>query len=424
MSGTEVSASRGLGVSLRLPAFRRLWAAQSFSLLGDGFSYVAFAWVTLSLTRSSLALGAILATQAIPRAALTLVGGAITDKISPRIVMLMSSCARAALMVAVAAAGFSHLLVLWMLFLAAAVFGAVDAFFQPARSSILPSIIEPDQLRAANGLLLTGARIASVAGPAAGGIVVAASSSSVAFLVDGICFVLCAYFVAAVREQAAQEESGHKGLEADNESGQDDKPESLPARIRAGLAYAWSDPRIRSMLVIDAAVTFCFSGPFTVGFASLAKFRLADDAIALGALEGSMTAGTILGALIAIAIHRHIKLGVMIAALAGWLAIGMLLMAVTDNLPGLIVVALGMGLGIGYQGVFGASWVQREIPQAVLGRVIAVDMVAGYAVAPVSLILAGVLGEKSAELIFVVTAVLLAIVGLGTMLSRSVRGMS
>jgi len=423
MSGTEVSAQRDIGVPLRQPAFRRLWAAQSFSLLGDGFSYVAFAWVTLSLTRSSLALGAILSAQAIPRAGLTLVGGAITDRMSPRILMLLSSCARATLMVAVAALGFSHLLVLWMLFLAAAVFGAVDAFFQPARSSILPSIIEPDQLRAANGLLLTGARIASVAGPAAGGIVVAASSSSTAFLVDGICFALCAYCVAAVRERAAQQEPGAEAAEAEDEPGQDDKPESLSSRIRAGLAYAWSDPRIRSMLVIDAAVTFCFSGPFTVGFASLARFRLADDAAALGALEGAMTAGTILGALIAIAIHRHMRLGMMIAALAGWLAIGMFLMAVTDNLPGLIVVALGMGLGIGYQGVFGASWVQREVPQAILGRVIAVDMVAGYAVAPVSLILAGVLGQKSTALIFVVTAVLLAIVGLGTLLSRPVRGM-
>ncbi|TMB93923.1 MAG: MFS transporter, partial [Chloroflexi bacterium] len=70
--------------------FRNLWTATTLSLLGDMFSYVAFAWLVLQLTGSGLALGTVLVVQAVPRALLMLVGGALADRISPRLTMLGS----------------------------------------------------------------------------------------------------------------------------------------------------------------------------------------------------------------------------------------------------------------------------------------------------------------------------------------------
>src|SRR5258708_1613477 len=76
-------------------SFRKLWVATTLSLFGDFFSYVALAWLVLQLTGSSLPLGAVLVVQAIPRALLMLVGGALADRFSPRLMLIGSMRIRA-----------------------------------------------------------------------------------------------------------------------------------------------------------------------------------------------------------------------------------------------------------------------------------------------------------------------------------------
>src|SRR6202171_1328944 len=75
--------------------FRKLWLATLLSQFGDFFIYVAMAWLVLQLTHSSLALGTVLVVQALPRAVLMVVGGALADRISPRLTMLGSMGLRA-----------------------------------------------------------------------------------------------------------------------------------------------------------------------------------------------------------------------------------------------------------------------------------------------------------------------------------------
>src|ERR1700716_4293048 len=77
-------------------SFRTLWAALTLSLFGDFFSLIAIAWLVLQLTGSSLALGSVLVATAVPRGVLMLVGGALADRISPRVTMLASMGLRAA----------------------------------------------------------------------------------------------------------------------------------------------------------------------------------------------------------------------------------------------------------------------------------------------------------------------------------------
>src|SRR5712691_13093748 len=75
--------------------FRKLWVATTLSLFGDFFSYIAMAWLVLQLTGSSLALGSVLVAQALPRAVLMVVGGALADRLSARLTMLASMGLRA-----------------------------------------------------------------------------------------------------------------------------------------------------------------------------------------------------------------------------------------------------------------------------------------------------------------------------------------
>ncbi|HEY2576169.1 MAG TPA: MFS transporter [Streptosporangiaceae bacterium] len=423
MATTLANPSSRLWAPVRIASFRRLWLGQSFSLLGDGFSYIAFSWITLSLTRSTLVLGYVLAMQAVPRAALTLVGGSLSDKWSARVLMTLSSWARTIVMITVAAIGFAHLLSVWMLVVAAAAFGSVDAFFQPARSSILPAVVEKDLLAPANSLLSVGSRISAVLGPAVGGIVVAVSDARFAFLVDGVCFALCGLCVSRIVPL-------HKpNVDKDPESGSPDDPpapesrNTLLARIRIGLRYAWQDPRIRTMLAIDTAVTFCYAGPFTVGFADLAKFQLSGGAASLGLLSGGLAGGALLGALAGGLVGTQLRVGLLVAGLAGWLAVGMTVLGIMHNVVAAVGIVLAMGFAIGFEGVFGISWIQRNVHGSVLSRVISIDMLFGYMAAPVSLVLCGALAQTRLEEIFGGIALILAITALGILSSKPVREM-
>jgi MFS family permease len=76
--------------------FFLLWAGQSTSLLGDQYYNIAGAWLILRLTGDPLALGMVIALGGIARAIFTLIGGAITDRVSPRNVMLLSDFIRLA----------------------------------------------------------------------------------------------------------------------------------------------------------------------------------------------------------------------------------------------------------------------------------------------------------------------------------------
>src|SRR5262252_6371095 len=82
--------------------FRLLWLGQTASLIGDQFYLIALPWLVLRLTGDPLALGAVLALAGVPRAVFMLVGGAVTDRFSPRWIMLLSDIVRLALVAALA----------------------------------------------------------------------------------------------------------------------------------------------------------------------------------------------------------------------------------------------------------------------------------------------------------------------------------
>src|ERR671937_2546854 len=176
--------------------FRKLWVATTTSWLGDFFSYVAMAWLVLQLTGSSLALGSVLVVQALPRAVLMVVGGALADRLSPRLTMLGSMGVRAVSLAPLAVLVLAGRVQIWEVYAIAIVFGVVDAFFWPARSSILPQVVSDRELEPGNALLNVTSMAAAIAGPVLGGLVVALLGIGWAFAADAACLAIGFLFVA------------------------------------------------------------------------------------------------------------------------------------------------------------------------------------------------------------------------------------
>jgi MFS family permease len=131
---------------LRVRDFRLLFGGESVSVLGDYFHFVALAWLTLQLTGSGPALGSVLMVAAIPRAVFVLLGGALSDRFSPRSLMLYSNAFRGVVVGILAVLVLTGTAELWHLFIFAGIFGVVDALFYPAVNTILPMLVDEETL--------------------------------------------------------------------------------------------------------------------------------------------------------------------------------------------------------------------------------------------------------------------------------------
>ncbi len=178
--------------------YRLFWGGESISVLGDQFHFVALAWLVLQLTGSGLALGTVLTAAAIPRVILLLVGGAIADRIEPKMLIFRSNALRALVVGVVAALIISGRVEIWQLVIMAVVFGAVDAFFYPAVSTFLPLLVPSERLAAANGLFQATSQLLGLIGPALAGITVALIGTSLAFVLDAASFAVAAVAIALV----------------------------------------------------------------------------------------------------------------------------------------------------------------------------------------------------------------------------------
>jgi MFS family permease len=158
---------------LRSRSFRWVWSGETISMMGDASYDVVFAWLVLSVTQSPAALGAVMLATTIPRGLLLLVGGAITDRISPRLVMLGSHLARGVAMGALTVLSATDALQVWHLYAIGIVVGVAEAFFWPASGSIMPSLVGAKDLPRANALLGAAEQTCRMVGPMLGGALMA-----------------------------------------------------------------------------------------------------------------------------------------------------------------------------------------------------------------------------------------------------------
>src|SRR5215510_14078399 len=114
--GAPAPARTARAHPLRHRPFLILWIGSSLSLFGDQFYLVALPWVVLQLTGSGVAMGTVAMAAGIPRAVLMLLGGAVTDRTSPRRVMMATAAARTIFVAAIGALLWVQQLQLWHLY--------------------------------------------------------------------------------------------------------------------------------------------------------------------------------------------------------------------------------------------------------------------------------------------------------------------
>jgi MFS family permease len=187
------------GLLRRRREFRLLVAGQVTSELGSMVTFVALPYQCFTLTHSTLAVGLLGAAEFVPIMVLALLGGAMADAFDRRRLMQLAEVA--SLVVAGGLIGNALLDEphVWVLFVAAALMAAATAIRRPPLDSLVPRLVERDELKSAAALHWSLADAAQLTGPALAGLVIAGFGFAAAYVVDAVTFVAALATLAVIR---------------------------------------------------------------------------------------------------------------------------------------------------------------------------------------------------------------------------------
>jgi MFS family permease len=372
--------------------FRLLWIGETISLLGDQCYLVALPWLTLQLTGSGLALGTVMMSAAIPRAVFMLLGGALSDRFSPRSLMLVSNAVRGLLTAIITALVLTGAIRLWHLYAISIAFGAIDALFYPAFRAIIPRLIDQENIQAGNSLTQGSLQLSLMAGPASAGYIISALGIAAAFGLDTVTFAFSTLMLWLIRTGRKTEQTGATG-KAGPEGG-------IASLIGDGLKYSWGNPVIRAIIFMIAAINFSFAGPFIVGLAALADRRFQGGPEAYGTMLSAWGAGALLGTLMAGLTGRTRRRGLLFTGMTTSLGAGLVLLGMIPSLWAASVIIALMAVGSGFVNIGMMSWLQTSTEPAMLGRVMSLLMFAAVGLAPLSFVIAGALVDLNTTVMF------------------------
>lgn len=399
--------------------FLLLWIGQSTSLLGDQFHFIALSWLVLKMTGDPLALGAVLAVGGIPRAIFTLIGGAITDRISPRRVMLISDAVRLFISALLAMQVLTGTLQVWMIYVYSLVSGVVSGAFAPASMSITPRLVPSDDLQAGNSLMQGSMQLISFVGPAAAGAMIAVFPNvkvgvALAMAFDAFTFIVSVVTLWMMKvggEVIAAQKTGSV---------------SMFGSIRDGIAFMFKDPALRAMFILIAVANFAFGGPVIVGVPYLANTRFVEGAAAFGLIMSGYAGGNFLGILLSGALPKLSQKLMKVFMVVMFVGFGVGLGALAwINITAVAAVDMFiLGVLNGYLSILLITGLQRSTPKEMLGRLMSMVLLANLGLVPLSQAISGAMLRFDIPVLFLVAggmllacAVYLSMPGIGSLLS-------
>ena len=375
------------GVLLRDPNFAWLMGGGVISGLGDQFTMIALPWLVLQLTHDPRALGMMVALLGLPRAVLILFGGALVDRHSPKRVLMLTKHVNTVLLGVLAFLVLAGQATLPLVTVLGAGVSLAQAFSIPAGTSMLPHAVAREHLQAANGMMMAVRQVTLLAGPLLAGLMFAlagdgsagmqdARGLGLAFGFDCLSFALSAWTL--TRVVPVQAEQAVKAAEP------------LLRTVGAGVAAVWRDAVLRASFLYWGLCSCVVGGVLQVALPLLASSRL-HGASALGLLAGAQGAGALAGmAMTGVIGRRRIgTLGITLLLLDGLAGLMLpLLGMITATWQGMLL-SLAIGVLGGFVNVTVFTWIQQQVPRAMLGRIMSIFMFVLMGLAPLAAAAAG-----------------------------------
>ena len=394
----EPTPRAGVGTfgSLRVPNFRYLWLGQISHAGALWMEVAARPFLIFSMTENgAVHLGAVTAVRTLPQLMFGLGAGVVSDWFDRRAILLIVKSAVLAINVAFATLIIAGALELWHLYAYAFLRGSLMAFDQPARQSMIPSVVGPERVTNAIALMSATQNTMRIAGAALGGLVYAWLGPEGAFAGIAAIYVGAVVFTWML-DIPTHERPGPVELSA------------MGRGLVEGLRFAWHDPAIRGVLLLTG-VYFTFGMSYMQVFLPLFAEEIFDvGSLGFGLLAALSGAGAVVAA-IAIASRQPTRLGTILPAVVVLFGATLMAFSLATYLPrpaGLWLPAVLILLVGGMQTSFfslSRSLMLHAAPEQMRGRVLSLlsldraFMTAGAASAGV---LAAAVGVQLAQTLY------------------------
>jgi MFS family permease len=382
--------------ALRHRDFRLLWIGQAVSLTGDGIYLVAIAWLVYDISNEPGSLAIVGFAWTLPQVAGLLLAGVLSDRFERRRLLVIADLIRFAAIGAIAVLAFGESDRLWPVVLLVVVYGLGQALFQPAFTAIVPEVVPREELLHANALReLMEPLGMRFAGPALGGVLIAALGVGTAFLIDALTFILSAAVVMLIRRRPPlRTERG-----------------SMWRDLADGYAYVRAHVWLWGTLVGAAIFLLITYGPFEVLLPYIIRNDLDGDAATFGTVLAFGGLGSILAAMILSRTglpRKHITLMWTAWTVGIAMDVGLAIAGAAWQMCLIAVLSFGLGT-VGM--IIWNTLMNTLVPPEMLGRVSSFDWFVSIGLTPLSFAITGpvasLLGART-------TLALAGILGLAT----------
>jgi MFS family permease len=270
--------------------YRLFFTGQVVSVSGTWMQNVAMYWLVLQLTHDPVAVGILSLCRFGPFTLFGLQAGVIADRLDNRRTVIVTQSVQLVLSAVLAVDALAGHVTAWHVYAIAALTGTALVLDAPARQALTFQMVGRAELPNAVALNSTLFNLARIAGPALGGVVIAAVGVGWCFAVNAVSFFAVLASLLAMRAaELFPLERRHRP--------------TMVKGIREGLAYT---RRSRGLLVVLGMMvvfaSLCFN--FNILLPILAKQTLHAGPQTFGFLSASFGAGALIGALSAAAISR------------------------------------------------------------------------------------------------------------------------
>ncbi|MEU6661131.1 MFS transporter [Streptomyces sp. NPDC046821] len=331
--------------------YRRLWVGNTVSWTGQAMTALAVSLQVYDITHSSFSVGLVGLFSLVPLVVFGLYGGAIADTVDRRKLGLYSACGSCALSVALAVAALAGYHRVWLLYGVVALQAVCGALNSPARTSMIPRLLPPEHLPAANALNSMTTTSGTLVGPMLGGLVVGVWGYQTAYLIDAVAFSAALYAMWRLPAMLPDTPDGQRRKRAS---------------VVDGLRFLAGRPNLRMTFFTDMCA-MVLAHPRAL-FPAVALLWYGGDARTTGLLVAAPAVGALLGGVFSGwlgHVHRH-GLAIVLAVCSWGLAIAVF--GLTRNLwLGLVFLALA-GCADTVSMVFRGTMLQVAAPDEMRGR--------------------------------------------------------
>jgi len=353
--------------------FRRFYTGYVTSLFGSSMSAVAVAFAVLDSGKHATGLGYVFAAGVVPQVLVLPVAGAVADRFGRRRVMLAADTLRCATQGALAGAVLAGRPALWVFVLLAWLGGTGEGFFTAARDALTVEIAPRGQLVNANAMYGLARSATSIAGPAAGGVLVALAGSGVVVAVDAGSYAVSVLALALLRLP-------RRAATRDGET--DPGGPGLRRMLWRDMAEGWAEFRSRTWLWA-VTVQFAFFNLIT-----WAPWMLLGPVVAHAYLGGAAVWGVIMaaqgaGAIAAglLALGRKPRRPMVVATVGTFCyALPDLPMALHAPAGWVAAAAFCCGAGSATSGTFYSTALQQQVPPELIARVSSLTLFPAYGI--------------------------------------------